>query len=377
MVILTRIVCLSFLMHSFAFAYAPAINVKIAANLPNITLEGNNLNRRLLDQPSAAHRSFQGQQKVMFDCNAKNPQVINKQLLASISSPAGLIKWNNNTYKGELLLHKNPGEQKCDLIHKVSLENYISTLLTKEVNKNWPIEVLKAQAVAARTYALYHVQQNVDAPFDLENSEKFQVNGTFDDENYKTISAANQTKGEVLFNLSHQIEPIFYHSKCGGRTLQPHMVWGGMMPSYQAVDCPFCKKHGRGEWNKVITTNEFKISMNKVFSKYFKKQELLNQKEIVIAPDQPFNRELRVYIGGKLEIIPKPMFRNVMGRDFLPSNNFTIKMNTGRIAIQGEGYGHGVGMCQFGALELARRGYDYKQILGYYFPQHKIEKINL
>ena len=64
-----------------------------------------------------------------------------------------------------------------------------------------------------------------------------------------------------------------------------------------------------------------------------------------------------------------------MGRGILPSNYYTIEDDGHRVKLKGKGYGHGVGMCQLGAFDLAKRGYNYKQILAHYFPEHKIEKL--
>jgi stage II sporulation protein D len=92
-------------------------------------------------------------------------------------------------------------------------------------------------------------------------------------------------------------------------------------------------------------------------------------------PDSLENSEIRLYAGDKLHIIKKSYIRNFAGRNVLPSNNFTISMQGEEFTAKGHGYGHGVGLCQLGALELAKRGYDYRQILSFYFPRHRMKKV--
>lgn len=91
-------------------------------------------------------------------------------------------------------------------------------------------------------------------------------------------------------------------------------------------------------------------------------------------PDSTENSEIRLYVGDRLHIIKKSYLRNLAGRELLPSNNFVMTMKNEKIHVKGQGYGHGVGLCQLGALELAKRGYNYRQILSHYFPRHKMKK---
>ena len=93
-----------------------------------------------------------------------------------------------------------------------------------------------------------------------------------------------------------------------------------------------------------------------------------------LMPDSLQNSEIRLYVGDRLHIIKKSYLRNLAGRELLPSNNFVMSGKNHDFTVKGHGYGHGVGLCQLGALELAKRGYDYRQILSFYFPRHKMRK---
>jgi stage II sporulation protein D len=113
--------------------------------------------------------------------------------------------------------------------------------------------------------------------------------------------------------------------------------------------------------------------VDSVLKKHYSDQ--VEDGEIRLMPDSLENSELRMYVGDRLHIIKKSYLRNLAGRDTLPSNNFKMTMKGREFEVTGHGYGHGVGLCQMGALELAKRGYDYRQILSFYFPRHKMRRV--
>jgi stage II sporulation protein D len=111
--------------------------------------------------------------------------------------------------------------------------------------------------------------------------------------------------------------------------------------------------------------------VDQVLKKYY--SDSIIDQNIKIMPDSLHNSELRLYAGDRLHIVKKSYLRNLAGREVLPSNNFIMSSKNNEIHVEGSGYGHGVGLCQLGALELAKRGYNYRQILSFYFPRHKIK----
>lgn len=128
------------------------------------------------------------------------------------------------------------------------------------------------------------------------------------------------------------------------------------------------------DWNHHIKGENLTAMVDKVLQRYY--SDKITGKDLRLMPDSPDNSELRLYAGDRLHIIKKSYLRNQAGRELLPSNNFTMTMKNNKdIQVKGQGYGHGVGLCQLGALELAKRGYNYRQILSHYFPRHKMEKV--
>jgi stage II sporulation protein D len=365
---------LLFILLTNAHASVPSLKVLIAKSLNNVVVEGMDL-RKVVHQQRQTQQ-YTGRKAISFNCR---PQLTKKMkayngplLIASLSSPTGLISWGKQKYQGELQLLADSKTERCDLVNSISLEAYITTLLAKEMNGSWPVEALKAQAVAARTYAFERLRKsNGGKLYDLESSEKDQVSGTFFDATEKTLQASKETEGEILIGPSGKIAPAFFHSKCGGKTLRPDQVWGGVEEGYRSVNCTFCQKTGMKDWNAKLQNKKLVNMVDLVLKKYY--SDSIVDSNIKIMPDSLHNSELRLYAGDRLHIIKKSYLRNLAGRGILPSNNFIMSTKNDAIHVEGQGYGHGVGLCQLGALELAKRGYDYRQILSFYFPRHKIK----
>lgn len=361
-----------FMMH--ARAAVPELKVLIGKSLKQVVVEGMDLKKTIHTQHKS--QQYNGRKIISFNCmppksRGQAAMMRDPLLVASLSSPTGLISWGQQKYQGELQLLASSNKESCDLVNSVSLEAYITTLLSKEMNGTWPVEALKAQAVAARTYAFDRLKAH-EKLYHLESSEKDQVSGTFFDITEKTLQAARETNGEILVSPSGRVAPVFFHSKCGGRTLRPDQVWGGVEEGYRSVECPFCQKTGMKDWSKNIRPRTLTNMLDKVLKRYYADQ--LVEGEVKLMPDSLKNSELRLYAGDRLHIIKKSYLRNMTGREILPSNNFIMQMKNNEFHVKGHGYGHGVGLCQLGALELAKRGYNYQQILSFYFPRHKMKK---
>jgi stage II sporulation protein D len=375
------LICLFF---SFpAMSQEKSIRVRIAKNLNKIVITGVDLegDYQLLGQKKV----YSGSKKLSFNCSGKIKRLKQNHntLLATVNSLTGVLGWNKQRYRGSFSIIWPKNGSGCELINNVPLETYISSLLTKEMNAKWPAEALKAQAIAARTYA-YHkmVSKQVsksagyETYYDLENSEKHQVNGSFSDTTESTAKAALATKGQVLTLKTGMITPIFFHSKCGGKTWVPGQVWKNNVKGYESVDCPFCHKHGRKQWSLKMKPNKLKNYLQNALSKYEGVlMEKKDPKRLTIVPDNKKRSDIRFYFNDRHLSLSKSRLRAVMGRKRLPSNNYTIAEINGSYHLKGTGYGHGVGLCQFGALELAKRGYTYNQILSHYFPKHKLEAL--
>ena len=356
------------------------IRVKIAQNLSSVQFSGIDLKNKFFAKREV--KNYPGRRVIRFNCLSKNKKKISKKpkLLASLASPTGLISFKKEKYKGILHLLSNPVEKKCDVVYEAYLEDYLSTLLPKEMNASWHLEALKAQAVAARSYALHKIKSKYvskkkghEAYYDLENSEKHQVNGHFFDATPKTRKATSSTKGEILLTKKGRLTPVFFHAQCGGHTLLPEQVWSKRIKSYSSVRCSYCRHSRKNRWKEKLDMKRMVKFMGWLYKKKYIEEK--KKGKIVLVPDSLGNIELKIYRGGRMFTISKILFRRYFGRAIVPSNRFAIRHFKKGFALRGRGNGHGVGMCQVGVLVLARRGWGYKRILAHYFPGHRLEKI--
>jgi len=368
--------------------HIPRVRVLVQKSKKDVSISGLDLNRKFYLSNRTSH--FEGRKKIKFKCSGLSKANFNKPvLLASLGSSAGLLTLDNHEkFNGLLHVVSSKTSDSCDVVHETDMDSYISGLLAKEMNSNWPIEALKAQAVAARSYALNKMktgqvkkEAGFETYYDLESSEKHQVSGSFFDVNRNTRDAAFNTSGEVLVNSHGKISPVFFHAKCGGRTLKPAQVWQTKVDSYTSVKCPFCHKHGEKGYHHKLTLPKMKKFIQWAIRKGHLSQNIAAKlkKPFRLVKDKKFNRRINFYLGSYNYSFKKTLLRRYFGRFIVPSNNFVIKLvKKGRLAhfsLDGEGLGHGVGMCQLGALDLAQKGWGYKKILSHYFPNHILKKV--
>ncbi len=366
----------------------PKIRVRVGQSLKKVIVSGTDLKRTF--HLGNKLKVFPGRKRIKFNCDSfghKNRKKFKKPtLLASLNSMTGLVTVSGKKYMGTVDIVTSPKSDSCDVVQETRLEDYISGLLAKEMNSSWPLEALKAQAVAARSYALHKMKTNQvsktlgrKAHYHLESSEKHQVSGSFFDMTRSTDLATTETQGEVLVTPKGKLTPIFFHAKCGGKILRPDQVWGNTVIGYHKnPKGGHCIGHGKKKWRKKISYKRF-LS----FLKWAQKKKLINlktkisgKKKIKILADSKKRNSIRLYWGDLHLVVAKPIFRRYFGRVLFPSNNFSLNWNDSKraFAVSGSGLGHGVGMCQLGALDLAQKGWSYKKILALYFPGHKLEK---
>lgn len=362
---------------SATWASVPQVKVLIGKSLKDVVVTGTDLRQSI---PSRKlFRQFDGAQTVNFNCRLKSSATLpdKNQLVASVTSPTGLVGWEDKKFRGELHLVAGPNAQKdgCSLVNLISMEHYLSSLLAKEMRSDWPIEALKAQAVVARSYALAKMQPQLNSGvWHLESSEKDQVSGSFHDTTARTDLATKQTEGEILVDQNNRAVMGFFHSKCGGHTFRPEQIWSNQVEGYKQVQCPFCHKHGKKAWKNQMKKSQLASLLGRTLTRYGEEPVQFSADQLTFVTDQPLKSEIRFYHGNKLHTVKKSWLRNIAGRELLPSTNFQMNSSSDTIKVSGQGFGHGVGMCQLGAFELAQRGYGYKEILQHYFPNLKVSR---
>lgn len=292
-----------------------------------------------------------------------------------VSSLGGFIRVGSSQYRDDLYIYSFNGD--CIVVNHVDLEKYVAGLLNSEMSARWSSQALMAQAVAARTYAIYQMQESSTTryrgfrpPFDLEASVKDQVYEGAQKEHYRALRAVQDTRGQIL---THERKPIkaFYHSTCGGHTETPDRVWGARYPYLVSVRCDFCQNSPRFNWAYSVNTSEFEHKL---------RQERLLKGALIgirVKDRNNLGRADKVEVRGTLgtTLVNAPRLRDLAGTLNIRSTDFTVVRNGGKLVFVGHGSGHGVGMCQWGAKTLGERGRSYAQILKHYYPMAEISKL--
>jgi len=286
-----------------------------------------------------------------------------KRLIIEPARDASIII-DERPFRGQITLIRTP-DNHITVVNDINVEDYIKGVLYHEVSHLWPMEALKAQAVAARTYALYSINP-VGKPYDVTNDIYSQVYGGRDSERYRTDLAVDNTKGQVL-TYDNKIIAAYFHATCGGMTEDAQELWHlPDIPPLRGVPCPFCANSPHFNWKKNFRLKDVQDALNLHGYKVGTIQDI----SIVDRDRSERIDHLKITQKNGQELVIKGKdFRDVMGPNVIDSNNYEIVMKGYYFDLIGKGWGHGVGMCQWGALGMARQQFNYKQILAYYYPQ--------
>jgi len=278
------------------------------------------------------------------------------------------IKVGGVSYRGHLFI-KASGANLL-LVNEVSLDEYLYGVLPGEVGSNWPIEALKAQAVAARTYAIFRAQNSESKLYDLDDSTRSQVYFGISKEAQKTSQAVNDTS-DMILTWQGKAAETFFHANCGGHTADAASVWGTDLPYLRGVEDSFCDAGPHFAWHSEIDQDELLARLAKAGLKLrdFERIELRNR-------DRSGRWQLVHFSGnGADATMGAQAFRIALGPDVLRSTNFEISRHGDVERFEGRGWGHGVGLCQEGAWAMAKAGYRYKDILFHYFPGTRLQRL--
>ncbi|MEW6680145.1 MAG: SpoIID/LytB domain-containing protein [bacterium] len=267
-------------------------------------------------------------------------------------------------YRGDIEININQGNLLA--INIIDIENYLYGVIKMEIDPKWPFETLKAQAVIARTFVYRNLGKHRKEGFDLCNSVHCQVYAGINAEDERAISAVDETKGELLY-YGDSLAYVYYHSVCGGRTGNSAYTWEGgkYIPYLSGVVCLYCTKAPHYHWKARIKSIEIekRLNLGKIYS-ISKYPESGRCKKIIIK----HSRGNYQMLGSK--------FRKAMGENLIRSTFFNIEQTKDSFVFTGKGYGHGVGLCQWGAKEMGKLGFTYYEILSFYFPGCEIKRVS-
>ncbi len=314
-------------------------------------------------------------------------------LTEAIFLPKGkgnILVLNSKRYRG--ILKVLPAGKNAQVINIVYMEDYLRGVVPPEIGERTPeeVEAVKAQAVAARTYAMAHLGQYADQQYDMKSSIIDQVYDGFTIEEELVNRAIDQTEGKVLFYREEFVN-AYYHSTCGGMTDNIDHVWDRKETPYlkAVADSGACSWSKYYSWKEFFTESQLRSRIEQYLSSDRGKDFKINRiKDITILERTPGERvgELIVKTDKDVLSFKKDRIRWVIGRTsnpdlILPSDRFNMDIErdgagyVSAVSFTGRGYGHGVGMCQCGAIGLARIGWSYDDILGHYYTNIEIKDL--
>jgi len=300
-----------------------------------------------------------------------------------------------NPYRGELRIQQATGGG-LTVVNRLDMETYLLGVVPREIGRfDLDIyEAIKAQAVAARTYAITYLGRRQQQGFDVFATVEDQVYGGAAAENETVNRAVRETAGEIL---TYGGQPItaYYHSTCAGQTAAIDEVWNNAPVAYlvsvrdvdpqgQAYD----RSSSRFRWEERWTHEQLVGILNRTLADSLRGRRITRIEDMRVLERTPSDRVRRMRIdtdAGSFTVGKDrvrwilPPIRNGSPTGILNSSKFDVALTRsgGRvteIVATGGGWGHGIGMCQVGAMGRARAGQDYRTILRTYYPGTEIRR---
>jgi stage II sporulation protein D len=277
-----------------------------------------------------------------------------------------LIKINNKNFFGMIKIVQN--NNRLEIINYVPLETYLLSVLVSEMPVSFDIEAIKAQIIVARTYAARFMEKYKERrEYDVDNTVSYQVYNGYQPEMklkyvQKIKDAVTETNGLIV---TYEQKPIiaYFHANSGGKTRSGRDYFGinSDFPYLVDKEDPYSVEFPGGKWEYQVTADELKQQFDMTTD--------LNLEQFITNGDG-FVQELKV---GQISYYPREI-RRTLGYSKLKSERFKvdIDMDQKNVIFHGIGYGHGVGMSQWGAQGMALAGYNFIDIISFYYPNTQL-----
>ncbi len=249
--------------------------------------------------------------------------------------------------------------------NKVDLEKYLAGVVEVEAGPSLTPEYYKVQAIICRTYALSNLRRHETESFNLCDNVHCQVYKGFNNLNPAIEVAAFATKNLVLVDSKSELITTAFHSNCGGETCNSEDVWGMPKSYLRSVQDTFCLRQRNAKWTKKVAKQDW----NSYLAQNCK--PCADDTSAFCCDFNQTHRSLFIEIDSTK--IPLKNIRNDLK---LKSAFFSIQLQPDSLLFVGKGYGHGVGLCQEGAIQMAKQGLSYSSILHFYYKDIDIINLN-
>ena len=258
-------------------------------------------------------------------------------------------------YKGNIELSALAGN-KMQVVNKVSMSDYLAGVIESEGGGGRHVEYYKVQALMSRTYALRNSKRHIKEGFELCDRVHCQAYHNMLRHTPTIQEAVNATKGKVMIEPDSTLVTAYFSANCGGQTCEPSFIWNESVHYLESFLDTFCIHTRQATWTKRVGKDAWKSVLEKEYGVYESVygDQLYNFK-------QPLRRAF--YIHPSLGV---PL-RDLRSKFKLKSTFFSTRLAGDEVIIEGRGFGHGVGLCQEGAMKMAEAGYLYSQIARFYF----------
>ena len=339
------------------------MRIAVEVDVRRATLEGEGLTATPLREGATPTAVGGGRAEVQPDSDALRVNGDKADATGVSFAARGLVRAHGRALQGEVEVRMGRSGG-LDVVNVLPMEEYVAAVTGSEMPAGFPGEALRAQAVAARTFALFKKLEAVaeGRPWHLGATVLHQVyRGAAIDPRVR--AAAEATAGEVLVHDHRPIE-AYFHSTCGGRTESGGDALGRPLPYLRSVACGHCGASPQARWTVRVGSGELgrlaglpaPVSAVRVLSR------------------SPSGRAARVGLsaGSRRAGLSAADLRQRLGFQRLPSLQFDVALEGGAVTFRGRGSGHGAGLCQWGAAGLAREGLDHRAILARYYPEAEI-----
>jgi stage II sporulation protein D len=437
-------ILLTFLFYMFFLlvpvqAYSPDTNIRVGiwSNQRNILVSGD-IDYEIINSDtgkSLGHLLANEQVTIAFDgtkftINGKPIDAVRLSILKLKKGNEYSIEINKKKYRGDIDIHITSGKAGMTVVNTLPLEEYLYGIIGKEISPAWPLEAVKAQTVAARTYALYNMNKHQNDGYDVCATTDCQVYGGRESEVPRVITAVNATEGQVILYQGRPI-PAYFHSSSGGYTENSENVWGNYLPYLRGV-VDYDQNSPQFKWEKQLTPNELEEVLSKAgynigtikaigisplgsqpmttidrgvsgrvkiiriigsngsaqltgekLRKILSLKSSLFDVHIVVPVQKSIEFEITNSVGNqgnkKVEINLPPINEKGFFTDKEDIHRISGRPNE-IIVISGLGWGHGVGLSQWGAKAMAEEGPQddptyFKEILKHYYQGVDVKKL--
>ncbi|MCK5852444.1 SpoIID/LytB domain-containing protein [bacterium] len=255
------------------------------------------------------------------------------------------------------------------VVNTLPIDEYIMGVVPRETFPAWPQAALKTQAVAARTYAVSHMQNSNYENYDII-SPIHQLYGGATAEALSTTKAVLDTQGEIL-TYNGKVLCTFFYTCCGGKTEEAKNIFSTIKEYPPAVASPYCKGTKNYAWN-------YSVALENCSQKLSKAGKPLAGRILKVKIIERFKsgRAAKIKFSSKSKsvVLTGEECRRILGYNNIRSTLFKVRIKNGRLQFVGRGWGHAVGMCQWCSEVMAEKGFDYEQILKHFYPGTEIQR---